>query len=315
MAVSPLARVIDVFEPIALVRAERVARGYDEERGAAVRRFATAARARFVAARELEGSQSQVGAFSLLREAAALAISAVSAVHDGDVRSPLRSRAAQDRLRSLTGAGAVPVLPPALAQIAEELASDDPLSTDGLSSGELARAQALVLWLLALVEPRSVGELRKLRALRLGLAGAALVAAAVLGVAFGISSKNLARAGRASASSVRPGFDPSTAIDGKRRDRGFESIVEADPWLAVDLGDHYQIESVVVIERNGARPNRLPRSVLVSDDGTTWRTIATSSTAQNPWRVTADRPWARYVKVALDGRGALSVDELEVYGQ
>ncbi len=316
MVPSTVAHVTHIFEPIVLRRAERVARGYAAGQGESVRRLAVAARARLVAARELAGARSRVGAFTLLREAASLAASAVIASRATEDATVLDPEAAHARLLALIDAAQVPALPAPLSDVAALLATGDPLATDDLPASDLPRAQALVHWLLGLVESRSVEELRMQRVLRLGALAGALVLVLIVAIALAVSAKNLARRGKASASSARTGFDAAATIDGKPKGEGFESGLESDPWLQVDLGDHFQVESVVVYERDGARKAAMPRSLRISDDGSTWRVVATSpGAAADPWRVSLSRPWARYVKLSLDGHGALSVGELEVYGQ
>jgi hypothetical protein len=246
MAASVLARITDVLEPILLREAERAALGYGDARGRAVRRHAAAARSRLAAAQELTGPASLAGAFALLREAASLATSAVVAARAGDAgesREPsatLSPSVAHEHLLSLMGAAAIPALPAVLVDVARALSPDDPLSADDLRADQLPSAKAYVSWLLDLVEARSSGELRVQRALRLGAVTACVLLASAVVLALRFSAKNLAEGRRVTASSLHAGFDTRAIVDGKRsKPLGYESNIEPNFWIQIDLGDHF----------------------------------------------------------------------------
>jgi hypothetical protein len=287
-----------------------------------VRRHAAAARSRLAAAHEVTGPTSLAGAFALLREAAALAGSAVAAARAGDAddsseATTLSPRLAHERLLALTDAAAIPALPSALVDVARALSSDDPLSADNVPKELLASAKAYVSWLLDLVEVRTARELEVQRGLRLTLLGAGLLLSVALVLALLFSAKNLAEGRRVTASSLHTGFDTRAIVDGRRSGTpGYESNLEPNPWIQIDLGDHFQLESIRVTERNERRGTG--KLVLqISDDGTSWKTVGSTRAAQPEgiWRVNLSRPWARYVKVSLEARGSLSLAEVEIYGK
>jgi hypothetical protein len=252
-----------------------------------------------------------------LREAAALATSAVIAARTEEPSAALTPSAAHTRLVALIEGKALPALVAPLIAVAQSLSNDDPLAVDSLPASDLGRAEAFVHWLLTLVEARSVATVRVQRRVRIGALVVGVLLALALTLILALTAKDLARNARVTASSVRPGLDADAAVDGQRRgESGYESTVETDPWLEVDLGEHFQLESIVVYEREGGRKSSLARTLSISDDGSTWRAVAHSEASiDGRWRVSLGRPWARYVKLALDGHGALSVAELEVYGR
>jgi hypothetical protein len=130
------------------------------------------------------------------------------------------------------------------------------------------------------------------------------------------SGRNLALDGTASASSVEVNavWDPRRAIDGDRDSR-WSSAFGSDPqWLAVDLGELWQVTQVrLVWERAYATAYR----VELSTDGQSWRTVYRTSTGSGGTvTVDVERTPARYVRMVgtarvMQGYG-YSVHEFEI---
>lgn len=173
-------------ERFLLRRAERVARGYSEPQRARVRELHRAARARASVAAGLRSPADVGPAFTLLREALALGVTAAlvgAGRHDpgSDVVDPAR---AFRELGALRGEGRKTPDPGAL----EPLLSDkDPTVADRLPLSDALRIrpayEAVLTWLLSLVEVRSVRGIqarRILRVLGVALAFVALLVALVL---------------------------------------------------------------------------------------------------------------------------------------
>ncbi|MER7166257.1 discoidin domain-containing protein [Micromonospora sp. NPDC000207] len=130
------------------------------------------------------------------------------------------------------------------------------------------------------------------------------------------SGRNLALGGVANASSVEVNavWDARYAIDGNTESR-WSSAFGSDPqWIAVDLGDVWQVTQVRLLwERAYATAYRIE----VSTDGRTWRAVYRTTTgAGGSVTVAVPRSPVRYVRVvgtarALQGYG-YSLHEIEV---
>jgi hypothetical protein len=115
--------------------------------------------------------------------------------------------------------------------------------------------------------------------------------------------------------------DAQGAVNGiKTGDRGFHTDKEASPWWQVDLEDVYQLDRIVIYNRE-THPERASNlSILVSQDERNWQTIHQNSQkfggaiTKTPLKVRADRQQARYVRVQLNNFDYLHLDEVEIYG-
>ncbi|MGW0502444.1 galactose-binding domain-containing protein [Micromonospora sp. NPDC003241] len=128
------------------------------------------------------------------------------------------------------------------------------------------------------------------------------------------SGRNLALSGTASASSFETIYRPSSAIDGDRESRWGSAFTPDTQWLAVDLGELWQVTEVRLRwERAYATAYR----VEVSADGGTWRTVyQTGSGAGGTVDIAVTRTPVRYVRMmgtakAMPGYG-YSIHEFEV---
>ncbi|MFI7076216.1 discoidin domain-containing protein [Micromonospora sp. NPDC049903] len=128
------------------------------------------------------------------------------------------------------------------------------------------------------------------------------------------SGRNLALSGTASASSFETIYRPSSAIDGDRESRWGSAFTPDTQWLAVDLGELWQVTEVRLRwERAYATAYR----VEVSADGGTWRTVyQTASGAGGTVDIAVTRTPVRYVRMVgtakvMTGYG-YSIHEFEV---
>jgi F5/8 type C domain len=133
---------------------------------------------------------------------------------------------------------------------------------------------------------------------------------------------NLALKAVVSASSA--GFRTSAqgAADGYRYGQlGFHSREQVSPWLAFDLGGSHVINRVDTYGRGDCCFDMsIPLGLEASDDGVTYRLIATRKTPFSqvkPWIVRPKGLTARYLRLRglREGRSLLVLSEVEVYGE
>ncbi|WP_432049430.1 discoidin domain-containing protein [Verrucosispora sp. NA02020] len=128
------------------------------------------------------------------------------------------------------------------------------------------------------------------------------------------SGRNLALSGTASASSFETIYRPSSAIDGDRESRWGSAFTPDTQWLAVDLGELWQVTEVRL---RWQRAYATAYRVEVSADGGTWRTVyQTGSGAGGTVDIAVTRTPVRYVRMvgtakAMPGYG-YSIHEFEV---
>jgi FkbM family methyltransferase len=138
-------------------------------------------------------------------------------------------------------------------------------------------------------------------------------------------SRNLAL-GRPASQSSRSEYsrpdDPQGAVNGVRNGQfGFHTAFEESPWWQVDLGEVMPIGEIRIynrVDQEAARARTL--IVLVSDDNVAWRCIHRQEgrpfggVKRGPLRVLPERTAARFVRLQLQERQYLHLDEVEVYG-
>jgi len=137
---------------------------------------------------------------------------------------------------------------------------------------------------------------------------------------------NLALRQQAQASSVaaEEGVSAAAAVSGVKRGlASFRSMVEDQPWWQVDFGRPVSIGRIQLWSAERA-PLRgvpfLPIAVLVSQDGSTWETLAQlhrpfggASTQRPAVLEFAQGVAARFVRVQGLGNGCLQLDEVEAF--
>ena len=262
----------------------------------------------------------------LLRDAATCFVAAIAVDVDAGAEADLDGLEAADawsRLDELVAGGALPGPPPELATARPWLASSSPLVTparEGVASDAIASAFVAVRWLSCRVEPRTPVTARRARFLRIGglALGALLLVGAVLAVV--LAPRNIARGKTAMASSVPDGSNrhPSGLTNGSRElTCGAETKDEASSWFVIDFDKLTYFDRVVVYNRGDGNPaENLPLALEVGDSLTALETVATRTepfTRTQPWIVHGLNREARYVRVRKTERGALSLDEIEVY--
>ena len=196
-SVSKLARrgrqVKDAF---LLKRAETVARNLTPARQATIRKLYRAAMVRIALADQTTDARYAAATVALHRESVRFLISAVLLAQNATLPGvPLELRAGADKLEELVQAQALPALPNCYAEAMSILDAPDlcgpgssPPETGGTRPRHRRNAGA---WLRAQVEPRSLLRIRVTRALRLVLAGAAVLGLIAWGLVSIPAPKNL----------------------------------------------------------------------------------------------------------------------------
>lgn len=138
---------------------------------------------------------------------------------------------------------------------------------------------------------------------------------------------NVALNKRASQSSVsrwsKP-EGPSAAVNGKKNGEfSFCTALEQDPWWGVDLEKTYPLSSIVVFNRGkkgSALADRAKSMVaLVSIDGVQWEKVYSGGSSFGgvldgcPITINCLGKKARYVKLQLEEKNYLHLDEVEVF--
>jgi alginate O-acetyltransferase complex protein AlgJ len=112
------------------------------------------------------------------------------------------------------------------------------------------------------------------------------------------------------------------AVNGVKTGKfGFHTELENDPWWLVNLENIYDLEKIIIFNRDdeySTRANHL--SVLVSIDEENWNSIYTAINefggfiTNKPLIINCNsNVSAKYVKIQINGRQALHLDEVEVY--
>ena len=118
--------------------------------------------------------------------------------------------------------------------------------------------------------------------------------------------------------------DPQGAVDGKiTGGYGFHTDLEENPWWMVDLGSKCLVDEVRIFNRLTHRDRARHLSVLTSTDRQAWHLVFAKRTdgdfggADGRPMVVRTRPplTCRYVRIQLDGRNFLHLDEVQVFGE
>ncbi len=116
--------------------------------------------------------------------------------------------------------------------------------------------------------------------------------------------------------------DAAGGCDGlKTGEWGFHTGDSTEPWWQVDLGDVAPLERVVIWNRREAAERAARIRVLLSDDGEVFRQVYQHDGSRfggrangSPLSVELKGNAGRYLRLALDGRQFLHLDEVEVFG-
>ncbi len=322
---TPLERARDgVREFFLLEQAEKKSKALSPAQREAIRLYHEAAGRRVTIAGDLRGPVQTPAALSLYQQANLFYALAYLLSKDAGLE-PAALRP-DEAFRKLDEAIAVDALePPETFHRARATLMDaDPLQLDRLPFEEanqrIDELQAASRWLAQLLDPRTLGEIKRARVFRI-LVGA--VAALVLLFSLVnrlITPKNLARDKPATASSYMFATAASGAVDGSRTGLyGFHSQLEDSPWLVIDLGKAHAITKIKVFGRtDGYFDQSVPLALEASEDGADYRQLTTreeSFSDYDPWVIKpAPTVVTRYLRLRTLRRSYLVLGEVEVYG-
>ncbi len=137
-------------------------------------------------------------------------------------------------------------------------------------------------------------------------------------------SINIAPSGQCSQSSLSQlSLDPDEAQNAangrKTGDFAFHTAVEKNPWWQVDFGRVRRFDEVRCSSAFNVRNDRLRNLVIeISDDGRDWQEIGRAEGPFGgldgaPLQIVRQDSQARLVRLRLRGRGALALDEVEIF--
>jgi hypothetical protein len=316
-------RMSDAF---LLTRARATVRGYSADQHLAIRRLWGAACGRLVLADDTTDSQFAAATISLYREAACLLISAI-AVSRGSVQpgTVLELLPSLQQLDQLAHNGALAPLPDCYAEAVSILDSTDLLALDGMARRKVADRRAAVEnfahWLRGQIEPRTLRRIWVASVVRLGVALALACGLLAWGIDASFRPKNVALHKPVMMSSKHPGTpDAAGATDGKVvAPFQAHTAIEADPWIAVDLGAVFKISKVKVYNRTDCLfGGAVPLTLEFSTDGIRFHSVDQRTTAFSgtwPWVYRPQDAPARFVRIHGHPGGYVVVTEIEVYGR
>jgi hypothetical protein len=207
-------------------------------------------------------------------------------------------------------------VPVGFARDFSTLVLTDSMDIDRLSSREATlraeRADSMTRWLADAVEPRSPRQRRATRNLRISLAVLAVLAIPVAREIWVLSPTNISFHKKVTASTEMPNKNAQGVVDGELYGLAFQSTEEGAACLSIDLGKRYLISDAEVFGQS------IPLAFEVSDDGKSYRQVATKSEAFTgllPWVVKPLQVDARFVRLRLLRQGSLALSEVVVYGR
>jgi hypothetical protein len=317
------------LEFFSLARARRAVRERSPEARREVRARYLAARSRLRVAEQLSPETELGAALPLYREGFAALVGACIAAVEGCGRE-----VAYDVEAAWADLGRVwPLLKIPASLDRFRLARDLLCRAPSLEVQPVEREEAvaacdqlthLVALLTRAVEPRTMGQLRRSRAIRVAPFVAALVA---IPLALGrydpvASSANLALHTTVTLSSKHPHSvaPPDGLVNGKVEFAyGAHTDIQEDPWILVDLGRPVHIGKIVVYNRgDGYLDECLPLIVEAGLDRYRFEPVATRNdvfTSTNPWVIDKLDTTAQYVRLRKTGKTYIALSELAVYGR
>jgi len=246
------------------------------------------------AAEELVGPSTNIAALVLYRDA-------LRFVRDVDaITSSLEAPRLRDALRALR--------------------SEDPLAFDRLSSSELASLREnvsdLFAWLDGTLRPRSVREIRTMRALRLVGAALAIFLVGRMTLRAILVPHNQALHKPVFASSRYEGTpEPAGLTDGDRRKLGVHTLVENDPWVRIDLASTYKVKTIRVYNRTECCGDEiLPLIVEVGEENDPAPFVAERTETFEVWEIDVGGHPSSSVKLHSRRKGYIALAEVEVLG-
>jgi hypothetical protein len=300
---------------------ERAARLAPAQRGS-VRLCVDAARRRVNVAQEFQRSDTIVALVLYVQAARLYAMAFLVSTDENLDVGALSPGSVFDELERAIKAGPI-AAPKRIVEHRDLLSTSDPLALDRLSAADASsladELESMTRWLSSLVEAREPREIRRARALRMTATVLALLLL-VSGVVYrALAPANLALDSPVRASSVAYQTAAAGAVDGEKNGRfGFHSQEEDSPSLVIDLRRPSRITLVKVFGRGDCcHDQSIPITLEVSDDGTSFRSIADRTTEfseADPWLIKPDSLVTRYVRLRSTRRTVLVLSEVEVYG-
>jgi hypothetical protein len=108
--------------------------------------------------------------------------------------------------------------------------------------------------------------------------------------------------------------DASQVVNGRRGMVGCHTLLEANPFVVIDLGTPQSFNEVVVYNRNECcAEHAVPLAIEVSDDDTNYQKIAEQRTAFLIWKAKNLHAKGRYVRVRAEAKTYLHLNEIEIY--
>lgn len=297
------------------------------DRQVAMRAYFDAATRLSATADQLTDEDGATAALILYREALSPLVVAVAMFRDPTYDPAAAGGGSPwETLNALASRGAIPPLPPHVAESKTILAAQGPLGFDEGTDGERLTkrrtVQTTVTYLHGLVEPRSVPELKADRLTR--VAGLLIVLVLALGwvVYRAVSPVNIALhkpvsvSGRFSLSTAP--VDGSGVVNGEIEPAYGIHTSLGSGWVMVDLQKAYRLSRVKIYNRADTLFDEgLPMTLEVSKDGVHFDLVdrrTTTFSASSPWVFAASSatPLARFVRVA--SKNFVALTEIEAFG-
>lgn len=322
-ASDTLGSLLDTF---LLRRPEARAAGYPASGVSRMRDLSRAGRERARVADDIVEAHPG-SALSLYREAGLIHLAAFVASREGEAPpEPLVAADVIERFRAIELDVAPPFGRAKLDAFLADLAAPDVLATERV---DVPRAVALgydgravVAWLGGLVEPRSVPEIKLTRLVRIGGAGLITVALLAWLISGMVSQENLALHKVVAVSGVHPRAvsPPAGLTDGiKSGPYGVHTAFADAPWVQVDLGAVYAIDTVKIYNRgDGWFDEGLPMVLQLSETGATFVDVETRTATFGqtmPWVAKLGGKPGRFVRVRGAKGRYVTLTELEVFGR
>jgi hypothetical protein len=110
------------------------------------------------------------------------------------------------------------------------------------------------------------------------------------------------------------GTQGAELVDGITDNLGFHTNDEPNPSVVIDLGTSRRFDRIVVYNRADCCQERaIPLSIDVSDDGTTFRTVAKRNMVFEKWTAKGLHARGRYVRLQLHAAHYFHLAEVEIY--
>ncbi len=314
-----------VREFFLLERAAEVSEKLGVSQRETVRSYHAAAKRLVSVAEDLRGPVQTPSALVLYQQGSFLYAVAYLMTHDERVEPASLSPVEAFRRLDAAIAADRRMPPPQFERARSMLTGTDPLELDRVSLEQAGRRiedlAVAARWLGRLEDPRSPLEIKAARIVRVLIGGAAGLALLVSLALLLLAPKNHALYRSAAASSTAFSTTASGVVDGGRKGPyGFHSQLEDSPWLSIDLGRAVEITRLKVFGRtDGHYEQSIPLALEISDDGTSYREIASRTepfSDHEPWVFQPSPPIpARHVRLRTTKRSYLVLSEVEVYGK